>query len=340
VKLRRPPVPVRTPLRAALLAAALGVLALPGRADPEPDALRIVSYNLQNYAPQLTLRGKPDAAYAAIHASLAALDADIIVAQELASERAARHLQEALAEGGADYPHMTMVDGPDWVRRQVIFSRTPPAAISHSPHQVYKIKDTVVPVRRGFGHCIYELAGYRLHLVTAHLKSRVHHALGQSDMRRYEARQLRYLVDDIIKREPDANVLVIGDMNDAPDTSPIKSVINRRYKPAKRLYDLRPVDSAGLCWTYFYASADRYSRIDYAFATQQLLPELRFAECRVVDFANWYTASDHRPLLISIGIGDQPLTAAHAALFRNEIRDAPPPTAEQQQARRKAQRTE
>ena len=176
-----------------------------------------------------------------------------------------------------------------------------------------------MPVQRGFGVCLFEWSnGYRLRLISAHLKSKLFHPLGQTDMRRYEARQLRYLVDAAIKAAPEENLLVVGDLNDSPDSSPLSTLMARSYSAPKRLYDLRPTDRYGLAWTHDFAAQDVYSRIDYALASYGLVPEVVPAETLLPVLEAAPQASDHRPLVIVIRPRD---SAPADALFESYPRN-------------------
>jgi len=144
------------------------------------------------------------------------------------------------------------------------------------------------------------------YIIGAHLKSKRHHHLGQSDIRRYEARQLQYFINGILDKDADANVLLLGDLNDSPNSSPIKTLLSRNAVKGKRLYELRPVDSNADCWTHLWFVADVYSRFDYALASFGLLPEVALARSRIPNFPNWLKSSDHRPLLITITATERP----------------------------------
>jgi len=181
-------------------------------------------------------------------------------------------------------------------------------------------------VSRGFAHCVFQWSnGYKLHVVGTHLKSKRFHPLGQTDMRRYEARQLRYLFDKIIKEDPDANVLIAGDFNDAPNSSPISTVCGRRYKFTRQLYDLRPFDKYGMSWTYLWDEGETYSRIDYAFASYALLPEIEFEQTCVPFVGEWYVASDHRPLVVTLHPSDREAAPGILSQFEKNRRKAPVP---------------
>lgn len=295
-------------------------------AAPEP--VSVLSFNLNNYAPGTNNDRKPPASYAAVASIIARASADIVVVQEIRSQWAADHLAAAVAKQGVDYPHVIVVEASDMFRKLAVFSRIKPAKIAHNTTASYTIKDEIVPVRRGFAYCQFKLGDYSFHLIGAHLKSPVYHRLGQTDMRRYEARQLRYFIDEILKEDLEANILVVGDLNDNIDSSPLKTIIYRRYKFNKRLYDVRPVDTQNTGWTYYYGTTDNYGRVDFALASYGMLPELVLDRCKLRSDPEWNVASDHRALYVSFLPVEQTSETILDA-FEREVRttahQSPPP---------------
>jgi len=295
---------------------------------PEPPAeVRIMSYNVYNYFdPDMVPQLKSPESRQAVIDTIIVLKPDIAILVEMGAGRAVEGLLQALKARGSTYPFHSVVSGADPVRHLVVLARFRPVGIEHRTDLTYRLKGQSVPVQRGIAHCVFRWNnGYTLHLLAAHLKSKLFHPLGQTDMRRYEARQLRYLVDAILKKEPTANVLVVGDMNDTPDSSPIKTLYNRRRKPEARLYDLRPVDRYNMAWTHCYDPGDTYTRIDYALASFGLLPEVDLARTIIPFIPDWYVASDHRPLIVVIRPRETPATDATLARFDRCVRrpDAP-----------------
>lgn len=291
------------------------------------DPVSVLSFNLNNYAPGSSNDRKSPAGYAAITSIIAGADADIVVVQEMRGQWAAEKLQKSLADQGLDYPFLSVVEASDKFRKLAVFSRITPTKVAHNTTASYTIKDEIVPVRRGFAYCQFQFGDYSFHLIGAHLKSPVYHRLGQTDMRRYEARQLRYFIDDILKEDLEANILVVGDLNDNIDSSPLKTVIYRRYKYNKRLYDIRPVDAQNTSWTYFYSTTDNYGRVDFALASYGMLPELVMDRCRLRDDANWNVASDHRALLVTF-VPEDRISESILDAFEGEVRitaHRPPP---------------
>jgi len=304
-----------------VLAAALAWAGL-AMADPPPRELRIVAYNLYNYfertrQPQI----KSAESRRTTEAILADLNPDIALLVETGGRTAAEELQAALRARGRDYPFVTTVDGEDNERRLTVLAKWRPERVAHETAGTYNLGKEVLRVRRGFAHVVFRWDnGYRLHLLGAHLKSKVFDRRGQTDMRRYEARLLRALVNSILDADPDANILLLGDFNDAPDSSPLNTVVNRRTLPGQQLYDLRPVDAQGTSWTHLQDAEDCYSRIDYALASRGLLPELKLGQTVIPAYPDWSVASDHRPLLVLLEPQDRTPSDADLKAFARNLR--------------------
>jgi endonuclease/exonuclease/phosphatase family metal-dependent hydrolase len=290
--------------KCAVLTALLAAFSSSAAAPAAPERLVVLSYNLNNYGNPKVKRNK--AGYAAVAANIAAINPDIMMLSEMSGEAGVDRLLADLAKDGLQYGFKTVVEASDSERKLAMIARFEPVQISHDTSSEYQLKGKTIPVRRGFAHCHFRFAnGYELHVVGAHLKSKVYNNLGQTDMRRYEARHLRYLVDGIIKANAAANVLVVGDLNDSPNSSPINTLMKRRSGAGKRLYDLRPLDEQKASWTHLWRGADEYSRHDYALATFGLLPEIDFVRSRIAGDEIWQQASDHRPVVVAIKPNDR-----------------------------------
>jgi endonuclease/exonuclease/phosphatase family metal-dependent hydrolase len=293
--------PALLPIAIAAISLLPGTMA-PAQHQPLPTApekLVVLSYNLNNYATKQSRRD--DKAYAATARIIAAVDPDIMVLSEIAGDAGVARLQADLAAAGRQYPYATVVNAADANRKLAVLARFVPVRVAHDITSTYQIKERTQPVKRGFAHCVFRFANdYELHIVGAHLKSKVFNSLGQTDMRRYEARQLRYHVDTILKSDAGANVLVVGDLNDSPNSSSINTLMKRRAGAGKRLYDLRPVDETKASWTHIWWKADSYSRHDYTLVSFGLLPEVDFEGSIIPTVPDWSISSDHRPLITVI----------------------------------------
>lgn len=326
---RVPPVHWRLSLAAVALAwAALAAVAADPPALPQaPAELRVLTYNIYNYAATGQPSPKSAESKAMVAAILAKISPDVAVLIETSGAQAVAELAAAVKANGVLYPFATVVEGFDQERRIAMLAKMVPLKIEHDTTSFYNLGGKHMRVQRGFGHVVFAWAnGYRLHVVAAHLKSKMYDPMGQTDMRRYEARQLRYLVDAILKAETHANILVLGDLNDTPESSPLNTLCSRRSGAEKQLFDLRPEDKANAAWTHLWDVADTYSRIDYALVSYGLLPEVVLAKTQIPDIPDWYIASDHRPVLVTLTPKDLPPPGEQIKHFDRNIRQpvAPP----------------
>ncbi|OGV44368.1 MAG: hypothetical protein A2X48_08730 [Lentisphaerae bacterium GWF2_49_21] len=275
--------------------------------------ISVMAYNVHNYfvVPE-TEKPKGDDSKKALMGMIKNSNPDILFVVELGGEKSLADLMENLKKAGCkDYVFSDEMTGEDESRHIGLISKFRPVKVEKKENLYYKIKPKdrqdgypeKVFVQRGFLHAVFEFENnYRLHVVGAHLKSRLPHPRYiQTDMRRYEARLLRYLVNQIQENEPEANILVVGDFNDVYSSDPMITLRAPEKSPENRLYDLRPVDRNGMAWTHWWHSEDIYGRIDYAMASSSLLPEIKFEKTQVVHLPEyWMFASDHRPVLVTI----------------------------------------
>ncbi len=281
--------------------------------------ISVMTYNLCNYfVADETAKPKSDDSKKALMGMIKTANPDILFVVELGGEKSLADLIENLKSAGCrDYLFSDEMTGEDESRHIGFISKIKPVKVDKKEGLFYRIKPKdkengyaeKVFVQRGFIHLVFEFEdNYRLHVVGAHLKSRLPHPRYiQTDMRRYEARLLRYLVNDIQEKEKDANILVVGDFNDTYSSDPLITIRAPEKPFGNRLYDLRPLDSSGLPWTHWWHSEDIYGRIDFTLASPSLLPEINFDRTKVVHLRDyWMFASDHRPVFVTINTKDSP----------------------------------
>jgi endonuclease/exonuclease/phosphatase family metal-dependent hydrolase len=262
---------------------------------------------------------KTEDARRAVVATMASVRPDVLLLAEIGSDAAVSDLRRRLASAGLDYPWWGIVKALDPQRRVAYLSTIRPAAFLPVTEATYPIRPKSPPgktaavsptmrgVSRGFLHLILDIApAYRLHLITAHFKSRLPHPrFDESEMRDGEANVLVEYIGNLLVREPAANVLVVGDMNDVYPSRPIRRLVELTTVSGPALFDLRPCDAMGAAWTHWWERHDRYGRIDYAFASRGILPEIVHSSTRIPHLPEaWQAASDHRPLLVTILVAD------------------------------------
>jgi endonuclease/exonuclease/phosphatase family metal-dependent hydrolase len=277
-----------------------------------PATFTVATYNVENYldAPVPGRHIKPAASRAKVAETILAMRPDILALEEMGRESALRELRATLRKGGLDYPYYEYAGGWDTNIFVAVLSRFPITDRRSHTNENYLLSGRRFRVSRALIEMDVQVTpDYRLTVMCAHLKSRRRVPWAdQAEMRLAEARILREKVDALLKRRPDANLVVLGDFNDTKNTASTRAVIGRgRFK----LIDTRPFEQNGdnlpaprpdwdprnITWTHFYGKEDSYERIDYLLLSPGLAKEWRPEATRVVTMANWGLASDHRPLI-------------------------------------------
>ena len=284
-------------------------LALPLCCWPQTDNFSVMTYNLHQYAlmdrdsggePEDT---KPENARRAAVRLIAKEHPDVLAVQEMGGAAVFAQFRDDLRTAGLNYPYAELLEHGRREINLAVLSRFPIVSVQNHTNEWYSIGESKVPVARGFLDVELQVnPKYRFRLLTAHLKSKVYNPLGQTEMRRNEARLLNKVIRGILEKNPDVNLLVAGDFNDDYNSAPLREVGGKRGGP---MTDLRPVDSVGDVWTYFYDDVDGYSRFDYLFVSTGMLAEVVRAQTRVVRDPLTYEASDHRPVVAVFRAADQ-----------------------------------
>ena len=278
----------------------------------EEAKISVLSMNLWNYfieGERLSPK-KNEVSRDAIAKSIASADPDIIMVSEIGGKLSLQDFVKRLKKFGIEYKYFDFMTGSDTSRSLGGIAKFKPEKVNKVTHLRYKLrpkKDSKlpmesVPIQRGIHHVIFKKGDYKLNIINVHLKAKLFHPrYNHTDMRRLEARLLRYYIDDILEKNSNANILVVGDMNDVYNSDPMKVIRGDKLKEKRRLIDLKPADSKKLTWTHWYKNEDTYSRIDYTLASVGLVPEIELKKSRIIHIPKlWLLASDHRPILTVI----------------------------------------
>lgn len=268
---------------------------------PEPETFSVMTYNLHQYA-LMDRDGdgeaddpKPQEECEAVVKLISDASPGIVFVQEMGDEITFAGFRKALEASGMHYPYTELFHRGRVEVNLAVLSRYPIVSVQYRTNDWYSISSAKMPVARGFLDVEFQInPDYRFRLLGAHLKSKVYSPLGQTEMRRNEARLLNKAVRAILKEQPDVNLLVAGDMNDDYTSAPLREVQGKR---GGEMTDLRPVDSVGDAWTCFDAYTDEHSRFDYLLVSEGLRPEVVKEGTRVVRDPLTYKASDHRPVI-------------------------------------------
>ncbi|HIE11084.1 MAG TPA: endonuclease/exonuclease/phosphatase family protein [Kiritimatiellae bacterium] len=277
---------------------------LPGeeRYRPTAEEYSIMTYNLKAFGYEdrdgdgQRDDPKPREEVQAVVDLIAAASPDVLAIQEIGGADMLEQLRYSLRDRGVEYKDAEFIERGGYQKNIALLSRFP--IISRQSHldDTYKLGDVELPVARGIIDVTMQVTpAYRLRVMVAHLKSKVYHPLGQTEMRRSEARILGKHVRRALRRNPRLNLAVVGDFNDYHSSSPLRLIRGREKKP--HLLDLRPQDFVGDVWTHFEAAFDLYQRIDYILVSRGLFAELVREKTHVVRSPLTARASDHRPLI-------------------------------------------
>ena len=260
------------------------------------ETFRVATYNLNNYllAQAGSRPAKSPESKAAIREALRALNADVLAVQEIGGTNALHDLRASLHSVGLAYSHWDHITAQDTNIQVAVLSRFP--IIARKPHtnDSFLLYGRRFRVGRGFAEVQIQVnSNYSFTLITTHLKSKLSVLQAdEAELREEEAMLLRAKVDAVLKANPDANLVVLGDLNDTKDSRTIRTVMSRG------LVDTRPCErGADVSWTYHYAMEDTYSRVEYILISKSMAREWRREDTHVLAFPEWRLASDHRPLV-------------------------------------------
>lgn len=300
--------------------AALGLLLL---FQSAAETFRIATYNVENYLDQPTetrRQVKSAAAKAKVRESIRAMKPDVLALQEMGRESALLELRDALRAEGLDLPHWEHVKAFDTNIHLAVLSRFPIVARRSHTNASFLLAGRRFFVGRGFAEVDIRVNDrYTFTLLAAHLKSRrpVPEA-DEAELRLAEARLLRTRIEEILTANPQANLVVLGDLNDTYNSPSTKLIVGPRGR--MRLVDTRPAERNGdnlphptnplyfprnITWTHYYGVEDSYSRIDYILLSPGMAREWVTNETFVVTVPNWGEGSDHRPIVATIEAADK-----------------------------------
>ncbi|MEI9863201.1 MAG: endonuclease/exonuclease/phosphatase family protein [Limisphaerales bacterium] len=282
------------------------------------DTFRIAAYNVENYLDQSTESRrftKSAEAKAKVRESIKAINPDVISFEEMGGTNAFLELRASLKADGLDFPYWEHVQGWDTNIHVAVLSKFP--IIARRPHtnDSFLLDGRRFNVSRGFLEVDIQVkTNYIFTLLGAHLKSQRPVPEGdEAQLRLEEAKLLREKVDAIFAKNPEANVVVLGDFNQTPNASSTKAVIGQgKFK----LVDTRPAERNGdnlpnpnprysprnVVWTHYYGAEDSYSRLDYILLSPAMAREWVKAETYIPTIPNWGIGSDHRSIVAAFKI--------------------------------------
>ena len=282
-------------------------LTVGGRAGP----LTIATYNVENYtaADRLTEDGyrrdypKPEVAKQALRTVLRALNADVLVLQEIGPRPYLVELQRDLRADGLDYPYAELVEAADEARHIAVLAKVAPTKLTVHGDLRFKYFNGQERVKRGLLELTLTTPAGELTLWAVHLKSRFTERPDDPQAAVRRAGEAVAIRDLVLLRHPDpavARFLLLGDFNAAKNSRPLRAMQERGQT---RIAHLLPAsDSRGERWTHFYAREESYERVDFFLVSPGLRPWVVGDGAVITDSPETRLASDHRPLVLQLQI--------------------------------------
>jgi len=273
----------------------------PSSRRPSDGEFSIMSYNLKLFSYMDRDKDgqeddfKPETEIAPLVALICEIKPDVLAVQELGLEDSLTLLQQRLKECGFEYTYRDSLVNPSAFANLGILSRFPITYSEPMTNYSYSIKGRNFDVQRGFQQVDIQVnPDFKFRLINVHLKSKLFHESGQTEMRRNEARLLAAHVRRLQKDSTNINLVICGDFNDSYRSAAMRELIGT---DEINLIDLRLEDEFGDRWTHYYRGEQSYARIDYFLVNRNM-------ESRWVDFKSGivrdrrtYEASDHRPII-------------------------------------------
>lgn len=273
------------------------------------ETLTLATYNLSNYGPadRVTNDGfrpaypKPEAEKRPLRQVIRALNADILVVQEMGPMPYLAELRRDLNAEHCAYDFAELGIAADADRHVAILSRRPFVGRPETVDLEYAYFEGREHVKRGLLVAVVHTDAGDLTIFGVHLKSRL--AVRPDDplseiRRTAEATAIR---DEILRRFPDpagARFVVLGDCNDGRTSKPVERLLRRGRVEIALL--LPAADAQGETWTYRYRKEDSYERVDHILVAPELRDSVVGGAALIYGGEGTQAASDHRPVVVRL----------------------------------------
>ena len=268
------------------------------------ETLTVATYNIENYGPadRVTEAGyrkdypKPEPEKRALRAVIHALNADVLVLQEMGGQPYLDELQRDLKGEGLDYPFSALATAVDADRHVALLSRRPLKSVTTHANLEFTYFTMRESVKRGLLEATVATAAGDVTIFALHLKSRFTERSDDPAGAVRRAGEATAIGDAILKKFPSpagARFLIAGDRNDTKSSKALEHLQKRGKTEIVAL--LPAVDSRGDSWTHDYHRDDTYTRVDHILVSSTLRPALQGGPAHIFDGEQTRTASDHRP---------------------------------------------
>lgn len=278
------------------------------------EMLTVATYNIENYGPadRMTDAGfrkdypKPEGEKRVLRAVIRALNADILVLQEMGGQPYLDELRRDLKSEGLDYPHAALAAAADADRHLALLSRLPLKDVRTHTDLEFAYFGTRETVKRGLLEATVTTAAGDLTIFVLHLKSRFTERPDDPADTIRRAGEATAIRDAVLKKFPTpaaARFLILGDCNDSKASNALEH-LQKRGKI--EIAELLPVsDSRGDTWTYAYRREETYTRVDHILVSPGLRAAVQGGAAQIFDGAGVRAASDHRPVAVTLALEEK-----------------------------------
>jgi len=276
------------------------------------EVLTLATYNIENYGPanRVTEAGyrkdypKPEGEKQALRTVLRAMNADVLVLQEMGGPIYLEELRRDLKAEGLDYPHAVLLAGDDADRHVALLAKRPLVTTTQHTDLEMRYFGQKGTVKRGLLEVKLAVADGELTIFALHLKSRYTDRVDDPWSAIRRAGEATAIRDRVLARVGDVaatRFVLLGDCND--DKASKALIFLQQRGKTHIAYLLPAVDSRGESWTHAYRKNDTYTRVDHVLVSAALRPAVVGGSARIYDGAGWREASDHRPVIVTLELG-------------------------------------
>ena len=277
------------------------------------ESITVGTYNLANYnltnrqieGAFLTAYPKPEHEKTALRRVLHHLDVDVLALQEIGGEDFLRELQRDLKREGLDYPFTEVLDAADDQRKVAVLSRRPLTHVGRHTDLDFKYFEGRESVKRGMLEVRFDTEAGEVALFVVHLKSRLTELRADPQAKERRGKEATAARNRILQLYPDsetARFIIAGDFNEGTLQRPVRAFSRIGERVISEL--VPAADTRGETWTHLYRRNDEYSRVDFIMISPILRGTVRNGRGVVSDHPDVLSASDHRPVVATLDIGD------------------------------------
>lgn len=258
--------------------------------------IRVCSWNVHNYCvANRPINGKwrehpkPEAEKAALRKTLSAINADVVLLQEMGDEAYLAELRDALAREGLAYPYCAITSF-DAHARVAIMSRIKPEKFHDCSDISFEFKGEKTFSPRGTIGAEFKTAGKSWHAFSIHLKSKSGARKADEQFYPFRFAEARTIDARIFSITGGGPTVIAGDFNNEPSPA-----LMRNFKKlGARMLGGGDFASAG-AYTYYWKKKGIAYVYDY-FAVNA--PMEKFAGGpKIINFPAAREASDHLPIV-------------------------------------------